>query len=466
MPKDVSELLRDARDQAGAGRLPEAYELCREAARLAPADAAVLHAAGAMALRVRELDAAEDFLARAVAAAPAAAGYCNDLGIVHAVRSQPARAEQCYRKAIALQPIFPTAHLNLGNALRDQGRWPEAAQAYETSIAQDPQFAAARQALGHLATTLFQSGNMEQAAGALARLAALGPNAPRVHYELGTALARLGRAEEGLAHLRRAIELAPDYGPAWCNAALAMEDGHDIDGAVRALAKAREMLPGSRMVEFHLAALGGAAAPPICPEDYVVELFDSYADRFDEHLVARLNYRGPQLLFDAVMKAGTVPRPDVIDLGCGTGLCGVLFRTVAGRLVGVDLSPKMIEKSRERGVYDELLQLQIVAALESRPSQFDVALAADVFIYAGDLRPVFAAAAKALHRNGLFAFTLETVEAGDFVLRPSRRYAQSLDYIRRLSSEFGFAEVSADPTIIRSGEGPAVEGAVVVLRRG
>ena len=530
MLSDSDQLLHAAREQAKAGRLGEAYALCLRAVQVNPAHGPALHAAGAMALQMRDLDAAEKWMSQAVAAAPSAAGYHNDLGIVHAVRGQAVRAEECYRKAVALQPNFATAHLNLGNALRDQGRWEEAAGAYEVAAEQNPQFPAAHQALAtarreagrvedaiagyrralelrpqapdvwndlgvtlararrtdeaiaalqsairlapnylkplkNLAELLFAAGRMAEAEPVLTRLVALEPDAARPRYELGTALARLGRAGEGLAHLRRAIELAPDYAPAYCNAALALEDLADTGGAVAALAKARQLLPESKTIEYHLAALGGGEPPPICPEEYVVELFDSYADRFDQHLVERLNYRGPQLLFNAVTAAGTAARLDVIDLGCGTGLCGVLFRAVAGKLVGVDLSAKMIDKSRSRGVYDELIRSELVPALEARPTQFDVAVAGDVFIYVGDLRPVFAAVASALRPGGVFAFTLETIDAGDFVLRPSRRYAQSLDYVRRLADEFGFTEVSAEPTVIRSGEGPAVDGAVVVFRK-
>src|SRR5205807_5695864 len=98
----------------------------QEAIQARPEYAPALHAAGWLALQLRELDAAQRWMSEAAAAAPSAAGYQNDLGIVHAVRGESARAEECYRAAIALQPIFATAYLNLGNALRDQGRWDEA----------------------------------------------------------------------------------------------------------------------------------------------------------------------------------------------------------------------------------------------------------------------------------------------------------------------------------------------------
>jgi len=92
-------------------------------------------------------------------------------------------------------------------------------------------------------------------------------------------------------------------------------------------------------------------------------------------------------------------------------------------------------------------------------------LAGDVFIYIGDLGEVFDAARVALRPGGLFVFTIETIESGDYVLRVSRRYAQSLDYVRRMAREHGFEELRAMPVVIRSGEGPSVDGAVLLLRR-
>ena len=55
---------------------------------------------------------------------------------------------------------------------------------------------------------------------------------------------------------------------------------------------------------------------------------------------------------------------DVLDAGCGTGLCGPLLRTRAKRMTGVDLSPKMIEWAAERGIYDRLAAEELTTFLE------------------------------------------------------------------------------------------------------
>jgi predicted TPR repeat methyltransferase len=414
--------LRDQRQWDDAVR---AY---RAAAEADPKLPAAHHALGTALREVGRVDDALRSYRRALELKPGAAEIYNDLGVTLARAGQPGPAAEALRKAVALQPGYVKPLRNLGTLLLETGAFADAAQVLRQWVAIEPQ-------------------------------------SPKAHHDLGAALARLGNKDEAMEHLRRTTALAPDYGPAYCNLALVLEDLKKIPEAVEALRQAQKLLPQSRIVEYHLAALGGGESPAACPPDYLVELFDTYAERFDEHLVERLEYRGPQLLWEAVNEAGVKPPVDVIDLGCGTGLCGVLFRPVARTLVGVDLSPRMIDKSRHRGVYTELLREDLVPAVRSRPLAFDVALAADVFIYVGDLREVFAATAAALRPGGLFAFTIETVPEGEYVLRESRRYAQSTSYIKQLAQRHSFSLVSERQVVIRSGEGPPVEGAVITLRR-
>src|SRR5207245_6254227 len=93
--------------------------------------------------------------------------------------------------------------------------------------------------------------------------------------------------------------------------------------------------------------------------------------------------------------------------GCGTGLCGDGFRPLARRLVGVDLSPGMLERARARGCYDELVCEELTAYVRRCEERFDLITAADVFCYFGDLTAVFAATAALLRPGGRFIFSVE-----------------------------------------------------------
>jgi predicted TPR repeat methyltransferase len=310
-------------------------------------------------------------------------------------------------------------------------------------------------------------GSANEAVEVLTGVVRMGAATADVHHDLALALAQVGRLDEAVEQFRRTLALRPDDAEGHCNLALALEGRGDVAGAVAAIGRARELRPESPFIAYHHAALTGAAPPPACPPQYLVPLFDGYADRFDEHLVDKLHYAGPRLLREAVAALTDRNHLSVIDLGCGTGLCGVLFRPVAPRLVGVDLAPRMLEKSRSRGVYDELVRADVVDALRHRPTSADLVLAADVFIYVGDLAPVFDAVRTALLPGGLFAFTIESMDddAGDFVLRATRRYAHSGGYVRRLAAEADLRECFMKPAVLRAGEAGDVAGAVFVLRK-
>ena len=155
----------------------------------------------------------------------------------------------------------------------------------------------------------------------------------------------------------------------------------------------------------------------------------------------------------------------VIDLGCGTGLCGPLFRDLTAWLAGVDLSPAMIAKAKARGVYDDLQVADLVSALEPEKDSLDLALAADVFVYLGDLSGVFAACAAALRPDGYFAFTAEITEDGPFFLQTSLRYAHTQGYCETLTAAHGFSIAHYERYVARHERGVPHEQHLFVLRR-
>ena len=202
----------------------------------------------------------------------------------------------------------------------------------------------------------------------------------------------------------------PDWAAAWVALGEAAERLGDVAAAQAAYRRA-EPCPGGEALGagLRLRRLEGLRHAPALPAAYVAALFDDYAPRFDSHLVEGLGYRGPAVLLDALHEAGAPPRfGRVLDLGCGTGLMGRAIRPRADRLMGVDLSPAMIEVAAATGLYDDLA----VDALESTLARhaagsLDLTLAADVFVYCGDLHPVVAAATAALAPGGLLAFTAQ-----------------------------------------------------------
>jgi predicted TPR repeat methyltransferase len=240
-----------------------------------------------------------------------------------------------------------------------------------------------------------------------------------------------------------------------------------MEKAAKCFQTAKELEPQNTEIEYFLSELGQHKDAYVARQRHIREIFDGYADSFDTHLQEKLEYRIPDLLARVLQETGIMERRglNVIDLGCGTGLCGPLFRNVAARLVGVDLSPRMLEKAGERRVYDELREADIIDVLQNSANAFDLVLAADVFIYVGGLAPVFVACNKALRQGGLFAFSVESVESGDFLLRASGRYGQSLRYIRELAGKHGFDIAIVREAVIRKEGQQPIPGHVFVLNK-
>src|SRR5262245_6088393 len=227
--------------------------------------------------------------------------------------------------------------------------------------------------------------------------------------------------------LVQTLELAPAFATAWFALGTIRDVLGDRAGAIAAFEQARAADPedyhGARL---HLARLGAGETTPEMTATYVRRLFDQHAPGFDA-MLERLEYRGPTLLLDAV---NAVAHPlrfgSMLDLGCGTGLGGAAFRPYVDWLVGVDISPAMVEQARQKGLYDRLAAQDLVQCLHDQAAgqaQYHLVLAADVFVYMSDLAPVLAAVAAVLAPGSLFAFTVET-HAGDGIrLAETLRYA-------------------------------------------
>jgi predicted TPR repeat methyltransferase len=228
-------------------------------------------------------------------------------------------------------------------------------------------------------------------------------------------------------------------------------------------------LPDDPQAIHTLAACSGCEVPPRASDAYVQQVFDSFAESFEAKL-ARLQYRAPELIAASLAAAGLECRRglDVLDLGCGTGLCGPLLAPLASRLVGVDLSTGMLQHAAAKHVYDELVHAELTAWLRQFHSAWDVILSADALVYFGALDAVVGAAATALRPGGVFVFTVEhAVDAAStstYAIQPHGRYAHCVDYVERLLTAAGLEPV-IERAELRKESGLPVAGLVVRATR-
>jgi predicted TPR repeat methyltransferase len=267
--------------------------------------------------------------------------------------------------------------------------------------------------------------------------------------------------------LEQALELAPSWAPLWLALAEAREKLGRTEAAAAYAEAAALDRSGALGAQLHLARIAAASAPKAAPESYVRALFDEYAERFEAHLTRTLAYRGPALLECALERVGAVHFETVIDLGCGTGLCGDEFRRISRYLAGVDLSPCMIEAARAKRIYDRLAVASNQDFLRAEPAgSASLVLAGDVLVYCGDLAPILAAVRRVLAPLGYFAFTLQHAPAGTYRVGPDLRYAHGEDYVRDIARESALDVILLEQLTTRVEAGTPVPGLLVVARAG
>lgn len=271
--------------------------------------------------------------------------------------------------------------------------------------------------------------------------------------------------------LLQAIELAPNFTSAWFTLGGIREQLGEHDAAVAAYQKAQASDPGDRHgAGLRLMRLGATPVSGM-PQAYVQTLFDQYAPRFEASLVGDLGYRGPALLFKAVLSVRSAARRPAlfdraIDLGCGTGLAAAAFARTVDRFIGIDLSPRMIERARATSLYAELEVADMLQGLRARPdTSAELILAADAMVYVADLAPVVAEAARVLNGGGLFAFTAETHDGDGVVIGGGLRYAHAASHVRAAVESAGLELALLENSSARNEDHTPVPGLVAVAAK-
>lgn len=461
----IPEALAVAVQNHQAGRLQAAEHIYRQILQFEPDHPDALHLMGVFLAQTGRLAEAEDHIRRAIRLSPDFAPFHCSLGNVLQSLTQLDAAIASYRQALRLQPDSVEAHNNLGNALQKQGQLDAAVASYQQALRYRPDYFEAHCNLGNARVA---QGQLADAVAEFQQALKLNPNYATGHNELGTALQLQGQLEAAVVSYRNAIRLKPDYLEVYSKLGFALNGLGRIAEATVVWQQWQQLDPGNAMARHMVAATTGQNVPTRSTDDYVRTVFDDFARTFDKKLQV-LEYRGPELINDAVTEAvndrrGTL---EILDAGCGTGLCGPLLRPFARRLTGVDLSSGMLAQARARGVYDELLTVELTQHLESIHQGYDLVVAADTLNYFGDLQPVITAAAHSLRPDGWLICTLERIDSGEdgFRLQPHGRYCHTEQYARKTLVEAGFTIHGTTAATLRTEVSQPVQGIVVSARR-
>jgi predicted TPR repeat methyltransferase len=405
-----------------------AGDMYRRILEVAPEYPDAVHYSGVLAHQEGRSEKAVELIARSLELEPRRADWYSNLAIVLRDQLNLDEAVVACQRAIALDPAHANAHNNLGVLLRAQGKPVEAEAAYRAAIRVSPEHSDAYTNLGIL---LNGQKRTQEAVACFCKVITFRPKHPEARRLLALAHCMLGEIDEAVAVFDEWLKEEPD---------------HPI---------ARHMI----------AACSGRDVPARASDGFIEQTFDSFAGSFDAKL-AKLQYRAPALV------AAMLEDPDlegsksldVLDAGCGTGLCGPLVAPYARRLVGVDLSARMLAQAQARGVYDELVKGELTAYLRDSPRAFDVIVSADTLVYFGPLDSVVLASADALRPGGRLIFTVEeTIDArsdAGYSISPHGRYSHTRPYLERVLADANL-QPEIVPAELRLEAGDPVAGLVV-----
>lgn len=388
-------------------------------------------------------------------------------GVLNFQEGRTRKAIEMIERAIEVNPSYPDAHNNLGNIYLKLDRLDEARQCYEKTLQLAPDRVETHNNLGVLLRHL---GENQSSMDHLERALALKPDWADAHYNLANTFAICGNEKEAMNHYRRAIELDRKFSMALQRLGTYLYSLGRIEDAIKLYKDWLELDPDNPIVKHMLAACSGENTPQRASADYVKETFDRFANSFDSKL-ERLDYKAPQLVAELVTSELTDNSPDldILDAGCGTGLCAPLLRPLARQLSGVDLSQNMLNLAEERQCYDALVCEDLVVYVNGFNDTYDIVVSADTLVYFGDLNEVFNAVNKALKPGGLFAFSVEALDDGissdGYRLQSHGRYAHERSYVERTANKAGLIPASIHEGVLRKELKEPVHGLIVLLKK-
>jgi len=460
-----------------------------------PNDVEALHQLAFIYMQQNLFADAEEIFKRLITLAPDSPILYNHCGLLLYRQKKFAAAEKQFRTALKHQSDYFDAMINLALALNAQEKLEEAVACLLTIIKTQPKNLRAHFELGNffLQQKLYNEADQEflkiialessdpdiltsiikcwldyqryhEAKTYCKKLLELQPKNIEVIYNLAVIETKLNKKAEAIDYYQLILQLDSNYFPALNNLAVLYLEMRNHDAAKHYFQQAQKLQPNNEAIQYTLNAIDGKIPLDKAPKTYIQNLFDSYADHFDLHVRESLQYKVPELLYATVTTITDKKELQILDLGCGTGLCGEFFKPLAKKLIGVDLSPKMIEMAKQKKYYDELIVADNLEFLKDKQNIFDLIIAADVLVYVGDLEPTLTACFAALIKDGLLAFSTEICSDKDFAIQPSGRFCHSQTYIEKLAKKIGFKLLSYEICPTRLQREQEVLGNIFVLQ--
>ena len=415
------------------GNLTQATAAYKKVLRLAPTQPDALHYLGLVYYQTGQVNEALFNIKRALVIAPHYADAMNNLANIYKETGDLLAAQALYTRLLSIAPHHTNTLINLAIIFKQTKQTQEALHLIHRALALEPQHVIAHYNLGNIQIDLQQ---FELAKSSFMKVLKLEPLHHQATKQLAYVLAELGQTAAAIETLQNLIEHRPE------------------DAIAR-----------------HLLAAYTQNTPPLrAADNYIKQTFDHYSASFNLSL-AQLEYQVPQLIGEKVLSSlsPASSQHDILDLGCGTGLCAEFIKPVCRALIGVDLSAKMLAQAAKLNLYKELHEAELVEFMSKTVKPFDCVICADTFVYFGELHSAFSATLRVLKPQGYFIFSVEqhstTVNSNDYYLQRNGRYSHTKAYINTALQLAGFTLCTIENIVPRLEKGKAVSGALIVAQK-
>ena len=409
-----------------------AEDFYKRALRLDPMHLDANYLLGTLYAEQRDLAKAMKFLKQAAEINPRSHMIQNNLGNIYQLSKQFDKAIDCYRRALDIEPRMPEVQNNLGNIYKYHRQFAEAEECYRRVLLFCPDFVEG-------------------------------------YCNLGMVLSGQNKFQEAIENFRKALELSPSFKEAYEGLGICYSELGDREQAIACFNRYLDLDPGDNSeVKLRLARLNAGEIPKHYPAAVMLTTYERKAQNWDADIqLPGKEFLGPQHVREVLeeLKLMQTRQLDVLDIGCGTGVCGEYLRGYAKHLEGVDLSPHMLAQAQKKGHYDKLECADAIAYMQGCDRTFDLIIASGVLILFGDLLPVFQAAARLLKPDGLFVFTLYRSETEAVMVRYNLHFAHSAAYVREMADSAGLQLVLLEQKVHEFDQGEPQPGWIGALRK-
>lgn len=473
----------------------EAIEYLQKATKLNPKDPSIQLNLANVLKHQGLFSQSEQLLKKIIVDHPGYAPAFNNIGIVYYALGKLDEAITAYHTAIEIFPNYIDAFYNLGLALTKKNLLKDAIEIYQKILEKTPDHFAAR---FHLACILMQQENLTAAIkeflaieitypfhletqtnlancyvkqGALneakthyIKALAIHPEDIQIVFNMGVINMQQGNIDQAIQYYQRAVSINPNYFAAQNNLGVAFLAKEHRGYALQHFQEALRIQPHNKAVEYTVSMLAQNQRLLTAPPDYIQSLFDAYADHYDAHLLTALDYQIPTLFQNATVNFLPTKKLDILDLGCGTGLCAIPFKSHAHTLSGVDLSENMLAMARQKNIYNQLIKSDLTTFLTDKTAAYDLILAGDVLVYIGELESILQLIQLALREKGLFVFNAEISVDNNYKMNQSGRFTHSKHYLDALTAKNRFKIENYQTCVTRLQNNEPVYGHLYVLR--